>query len=131
MIHIKGDFMHVNTTMLYIKDSRSKFDSQSEMFNIMYDVVDMCETKEEALALYKKNSYDVVLGDLSVEPQKAGMYKQIKDINNNQIVFVLVDPKDTKKLYGIADMGINAFELTPDQFDQALKLIGTFDPSER
>jgi len=87
-------------------------------------------TNDEAVTLCENNSYGVILSDLSVDPKKAGILKKFMDENKEQIIFALVDPKDTGKLYGLADLGINAFELIPEQFDQALELISTFDPSE-
>ena len=56
--------------------------------------------------------------------------KQIKDKKPEQTIFAMVAPKDTDKLYGIADLGIHAFELTPEQFDQALQTIAQLNPYE-
>ena len=63
-----------------------------------------------------------------MEPEEIAFLKQIKDKKSKQTIFALVSPKDTDKLYGIADLGINAFELTPDYFGQALEQIAKFDP---
>lgn len=122
--------MYINNSLLFIKDNRSQFDSETKQFDMMFDIVDKVESKEEVLKLFNKNQYDVVLGDLSVEPEKIGLFKQIKDMKKDQIIFVILDHKDTDKLFGIADLGINAFELLPEQFDEALKMLGTFNPKE-
>ena len=114
--------------LLFIKDERSMFDSDTKAFDQLFNRVDKVIGREEALKLFEANSYDIVLSDLSVEPEEAAFLKQIKDINSKQTIFALVSPKDTDKLYGIADMGINAFELTPEYFDQALEQIAAFDP---
>lgn len=115
--------------LLFIQDERSKFDSETKMFNALFNRVDKVSGKEEALKLFDANDYDIVLCDLSVEPEGAGLLKQMKDMKTEQTIFALVSPKDTDKLYGIADLGINAFELTPEYFDQALEQIAIFDPS--
>lgn len=114
--------------LLFIKDERSMFDANTNAFEIYFNRVDKASNREEALKLFNENQYDVVLSDLSVEPEGLAFLKQIKDIKSQQCIFALVSPKDTDKLYGIADLGINAFELTPDYFDQALEQIALFDP---
>ena len=114
--------------LLFIQDERSMFDSDTKVFDQLFMKVDKISGREEALKLFEQNQYDIVLSDLSVEPEEAAFLKQLKDIKPEQTIFALVSPKDTDKLYGIADLGINAFELTPDYFDQALEQIAMFDP---
>jgi len=116
--------------MLFIKDSRSTFDADTKVFDQLFNKVDKVLDKEEALKLFDVNQYDIVMSDLSVEPERVGFLKQMKDMKTEQAIFALLLPKDTDKLYGIADLGINAFELTPSQFDQALETIAQFDPYE-
>jgi len=114
--------------MLFIKDESSTFDSDTNAFDKLFAKVDKVSGREEALKLFDTNQYDIVLSDLSVEPEEVAFLKQIQDKKTEQTIFALVSPKDTDKLYGIADLGINAFELTPDYFDQALEQIAKFDP---
>ena len=115
--------------LLFIQNDRSMFDSSTKMFSALFNRVDKVLGKEETLAHFDTNKYDIVLGDISVEPEDIGLLKQIKDMKPEQTIFALVSPKDTDKLFGIADLGINAFELTPEYFDQALEQIAIFDPS--
>ncbi len=114
--------------LLFIQDDRSMFDTDTKMFNTLFNRVDKVLGKEEALKFFNANQYDIVLCDLSVEPEGVGLLKQMKDSKSEQTIFALVSPKDTDKLFGIADLGINAFELTPEYFDQALEQIAIFDP---
>ncbi len=114
--------------LLFIGDDKSMFDSDTKIFNQLFNKVDKVLGKEEALRLFDANQYDIIIGDLSVEPEGVALLKQIKDKEPQQAIFALVSPKDTDKLFGIADLGINAFELTPEQFDQALEQIAMFDP---
>jgi len=116
--------------LLFITDESSKFNSNTPKLEEYFTEVTKVTTNDEAVTLCENNSYGVILSDLSVDPKKAGILKKFMDENKEQIIFALVDPKDTGKLYGLADLGINAFELIPEQFDQALELISTFDPSE-
>jgi len=116
--------------LLFIGDDKSMFDSDTKMFNQLFNKVDKVLGKEEALKLSDANQYDIIIGDLSVEPEGVAFLKQIKDKKSEQTIFALVSPKDTDKLFGIADLGINAFELIPEQFDQALEQIAMFNPYE-
>ncbi len=116
--------------VLFIKDDNSMFDSDTKMFNKLFNQVDKVLGREGALKLFESNNYDIVIGDISVRPEEVAFMKQIIDIKPEQTIFALVSPKDTDKLYGIADLGIHAFELTSIQFDQALETIAQFNPDE-
>ncbi|WP_309497958.1 hypothetical protein [Sulfurovum sp.] len=116
--------------VLFIKDAHSMFDADTKMFNTLFNKVDKVQGREGALKLFESNNYDIVIGDISVKPEELAFLKQIIDIKPEQTIFALVSPKDTDKLYGIADLGIHAFELTPIQFDQALETIAQFNPYE-
>ena len=116
--------------VLFIEDDRSMFDSGTKMFTQLFNKVDKVLGREEALNLFESNKYDIVIGDISVRPEEVAFMKQMIDMKPEQTIFALVAPKDTDKLYGIADLGINAFELTPGQFDQALEQIAMFNPYE-
>jgi DNA-binding NtrC family response regulator len=117
--------------ILFIKDVQSMFDTNSKLFDELFDRTDFVQGREEALASFDANSYDIVIGDLSVDPKELGLLKQLQDKKTEQCIFAFVAPKDTDKLYGIADLGINAFELTPDQLEQALETIAQFNPYEK
>lgn len=117
--------------ILFIKDERSEFDAYTPMFAMLFNQVDRVADNDTAMKLFEKHTYDVVISDLSVEPEKAGVLKAMIDRNIDQVIFAMVSPKDTKKLFGIADMGINAFELTPEQFNEALKMIAEFKPRNK
>ena len=114
--------------LLFIGDEESKFNSNTEALSELFLNVDKTFDKEESLKFFDEKAYDIVLCDMSVDPTRLAWLKQMKDIKAEQTFFALVDPKDTAKLYGIADLGVNAFELTPEQFDQALQMIADFDP---
>jgi DNA-binding NtrC family response regulator len=116
--------------ILFIQDDQSMFDTSSRLFNELFDSVDFVEGREEALTSFDANPYDIVIGDLSVDPKELGLLKQLQDKKPEQCIFAFVSPKDTDKLFGIADLGINAFELTPEQLEPALETIAQFNPYE-
>jgi len=115
-------------TILFIKDGSSQFDTANQAFKRLFESVDFVQGRKEALHFFDTKAYDIVIGDLSQEPEELGLLKQLQDKKTKQCIFAFVDPKDTDKLYGIADLGINAFELTPNQLTQALETIAEFDP---
>ena len=116
--------------ILFIQDEKSAFDVETPMFHTLFAKVDKVSSRTEALSFFDKNVYDIVIADLTVRPEELAFMKQLQDLKEGQCIFTLVAPKDTDKLYGIADLGIHAFELEPSQFDQALEVIAQFDPYE-
>ena len=116
--------------VLFVKDELSMFDSDTKMFDELFNKVDKVLGRPGALKLFERNHYDIVIADISVRPEEVAFMKQLRDLKPEQTIFVLVSPKDTDKLYGIADLGIHAFELDPTQFDQALETIAHFNPYE-
>ncbi|MEA1880058.1 MAG: hypothetical protein U9N11_05400 [Campylobacterota bacterium] len=116
--------------ILFIEEENSQFKLDTATLNRLFNVADVAKGKASTLKFFNANIYDMIICDLSVEPRGAGFLKQLKDQKADQTIFALVSPKDTDKLYGIADLGINAFELTPDQLTQALETIAEFDPHE-
>ncbi|MDF1880326.1 response regulator transcription factor [Sulfurimonas sp. MAG313] len=114
--------------VLYIKDDTSLFDVNTKVFDEVFRRVDKVQGREDALRLFNNNLYDMVICDLSVDPEEIAFMKQLKDKKPKMTIFVLVDEKDTDKVYGFADLNMNAFILSPDQFDEALAEIARFDP---
>lgn len=117
--------------ILFIKDENSAFDLESELYDILFNKIDFVQGREQALECVEKNKYDIIIGDLSADPKEVALLKQIKDKNLEHSIFALVLPKDSAKLYSIADMGINAFEITSEQFEQALGALANYDPYQR
>ena len=118
-------------TVLFIKDDESMFDAETKVFDTLFNKVDKVLGRASALKLFQSNDYDIVISDISVKPEEVAFMKQLIDLKPEQTIFTLVSPKDTDKLYGIADLGIHAFELEATQFDQALEMIAQFNPYEK
>lgn len=119
-----------NYTLLYIKDEASQIDSTTNKFQELFKNVDIANNNEEASNLTEQNKYDVILSDLTVDPERVVLLHQINDKDKKQIIFAILSPKDNDKLYKIANVGINAFELEPEQFEQALELVSQFEPEQ-
>lgn len=104
-------------------------DSSTPVFDQVFNKVDKAATKEEAIKYIDNNQYDIIISDISVEVMEGVIFlKEIKEKKPNQSIFALVSSKDTDKLYLIANLGIHAFELSPEDFDLALEQIANFDP---
>ena len=115
--------------ILFIAEENSDLDSNTPTFEAVFNHVDKTKGIDGALASVDKNLYDIVIGDISVDVMEGIMLlKQIKEKKPDQSIFALVSPKDTDKLYLIANLGINAFELDAETFDLALEEIAKFDP---
>lgn len=117
--------------ILFIEQEKSMFDSNTAIFNQLFNKVDKVLGTQEALKCIDSNAYDIIVNDVSAEVVEGIiLLKQLKEKKPDQTLFALVSPKDTDKLFAIADLGVNAFELTPEQFDLALEEIAKFDPYE-
>lgn len=116
--------------ILYVEDKSSLYEVTLTPFENYFKRYDIASSRETALELFNKNSYDIVICDLSRTPEEIAFMKQLQDIKNTQSIFVLVDTNDEDKVYGFADMGIHAFIITPEQFIPALEAISEFDPYE-
>lgn len=121
--------MSTKWNVLFIAEENSMLDSNTPIFNEVFNKVDKATTNEEAIKYIDSNQYDIVISDISVEAMEGIIFlKEIKEKKPQQSIFALVSQKDSDKLYLIADLGINAFELSPEDFDLALEEIGKFDP---
>ena len=115
--------------LLFIEEENSSFDANTQKFAQVFQKVDKATTAEEVLELLERNHYDMVVNDISVEVVEGILlHKKIKAQKPDLCQFAFVLPKDSDKLFAIADLGVNAFELTPEQFDLALEEIAKFNP---
>ncbi|MDQ7062443.1 MAG: hypothetical protein Q9M43_15535 [Sulfurimonas sp.] len=75
------------------------------------------------------NKYDMLISDMSGDVVK-GLFllKELTDKYPQQVIFALVLEKDEDKLFAIADLGVNAFQITPEQFEPAIEEIAKFNP---
>lgn len=113
-------------SVLFIKDNGSLMNTDTERFGELFKSVDIAKNKEEAVKFCYKNKYDIIIGDLSIRPENLAVLKELKEMKKSTLMFAMLSPKDANKLYAIADLGINAFELIPEQFELALEEIARF-----
>jgi len=114
--------------VLYIADNKSMFDSNTDMFNQLFNKVDKVLDSDEALALIEKNHYHILISDISMEfLDGIRLLKIIKNRKPEIALFALMTEKDSDKIFGVADQGIHVFELEAEQFDLALEEISNFN----
>lgn len=116
--------------ILFIAENESMFDSNTPMFDQLFNKVDKVLDADEAVALADNNNYDVIISDISVEfVDGIRLLKLINSRKAGQAIYALVTEKDSDKLFGIAEQGIHVFELEPTQFDLALETIAGMNPN--
>jgi len=114
--------------ILFIEEDKSTLDSNTEMFNTLFNKVDKVKDSDEALELIENNKYDIVISDISVEfLDGVRLLKVIKNRKPDLALFAFVTEKDADKIFGISEQGIHVFELAPEQFDLALEELSKFD----
>ena len=110
--------------LLFIKDAKSDFDSNSQMFAKLFNNVDKVLDNAEGLKLLEKNQYDIIIKDISMDFLEGSAFvKQLKEMKPKQEVIALTALDDEGKLSEMIDLGIHFFLLTPVDFDQALEAI--------
>lgn len=115
--------------ILFIAEDKSLLNSNTPIFDQIFHKVDKVLGSNEALKHIDSNQYDMVISDISVEPMEGIiLLKEIKEKKPDQTIFALVTEQDSDKLYLIANLGIHAFELSPDDFELAVEQIASFDP---
>lgn len=79
-----------NFNILYAEDEKLIRETSLQVFNHIFNSTDTVSNGEEALELYKKNKYDIVLTDITM-PVLDGieLLKAIKQIDDTQIVIGL------------------------------------------
>jgi len=118
--------------LLFIKDEKSMFDANSEMFKVLFDKVEVVGDTNKALKFISKNPYHIVINDVSVHPIDGITFvKQIKQLKPELIVAALVALKDEDKIGGLIETGVHSFVLSPEQLDQALEVVAQMKPDKK
>ena len=118
--------------LLFIKDDKSMFDSNSEMFKVLFDKVEVVSDENKALKFISKNPYHIVINDVTVHPIDGITFvKQIKQLKPELIVAALVAPEDEDKIGGLIEAGVHSFVLEAEQLDQALEVIAQMKPDKK
>lgn len=94
------------------------------MFNELFNRVDKVETSQEVEQLMEVNKYDFIISDVNIDlPKGTIIMKEIKEKRPEQEIVALASLKDEGNLAELVDLGIHAFLIMPNQFEQALEAI--------
>jgi len=119
---------HKKHNLLFVEDYKSPFNTTTEHLEKFFDKVDKVTYHDEALHLFTTNSYDIVVYDISMSPEKVKLIKQLQDIKSMQSIFVLLQESSEDHAFGLSQLGVNVVLLTPEQLDEALENIALFNP---
>jgi response regulator RpfG family c-di-GMP phosphodiesterase len=109
--------------LLYFKDDNSELNSNTKTLLELFNTIDYAQSTGSVLKLAQENQYDLILGDLTHDIKRLDPLKKLMEENKELVIFTLVFAKDSDKFFGISELGINAVELEPSQFDDALGAI--------
>ncbi len=122
--------MNIDTkkNLLYVEDPKSQFNASATVFEEFFNKVDKVSYYDEALHLLGTNTYDIVLYDISMHPEKIRFIKQVQEKKSMQPIFTLLLDTAEDLAFGLSQLGVNVVVIHPSQFDEALENIATFNP---
>ena len=79
----------LNMDILYIEDDENLRVQNQELFKSLFNKVDIADNGVDAMELYKKQNYDLVIADINI-PLLNGIntMKKMKELNNSQLFLV-------------------------------------------
>jgi len=111
-------------TVLYVEDNLSMQVKTKSLLENFFNVVDVVEDGEKALVAYQTKKYDIVITDLNM-PKKDGIHfiKDIRELNQEQVVIVISAYGDSHKLLELISLGISSFILKPISLERLINVI--------
>ena len=104
--------------ILYVEDDLSIQKTMSRYLNKFFSLVDVANNGEEALKLYAKNSYDIIITDLSM-PKINGinMIQEIKKIEEEQAILITTAHGEANFLLEALKAHIDGYIIKPFDYD--------------
>ncbi|MDX9742455.1 MAG: hybrid sensor histidine kinase/response regulator [Arcobacteraceae bacterium] len=111
-------------TVLYVEDNLSMQVKTKSLLENFFNVVDVVEDGAKGLVTYQTKKYDIVITDLNM-PQKDGIHfiKDIREINQEQVIIVISAYSDSHKLLELISLGISSFILKPISLERLINVI--------
>jgi YesN/AraC family two-component response regulator len=99
-----------NTTLLFVEDDQDFTQHFTQLLSTFFTNITTAANGKIALDLYKKHSYDLVISDI-IMPEMNGieLCRAIKEINHEQIIIISSAHDDTRYLFELINLGIDAF----------------------
>jgi len=113
-----------NMSVLYVEDEKSILIQISRMLRGFFNDLDLASDGEEALRLYHKKHYDLVITDLNM-PNMDGsvLCTRIKKHNPNQQIIIISAHKDADQILGLIQNGISGYVLKPIDIEKLFEQI--------
>ena len=114
----------LNMDILYIEDDKHLRVQNQELFESLFNKVDLADNGVDAMKLYKTNDYDLVITDINI-PLLNGIntMKKMKELNNSQLFLVtsVFQPSEWEK--ELKELGIKHYLTKPLQTKTLLDAI--------
>jgi len=108
-----------NIKVLYVEDHRESAKSTVELFNNFFYSVTHALNGMEALELFKKSSYDLIVTDINMPKLDGiGLTKEIKNIDNQIPIIVISAHNETNYFVELITLGVDGFLIKPLQSTQ-------------
>ena len=120
MIDLKSlKSMSKNFKVLYVEDDLSIQATMSDYLEKFFKHVVHANDGRAAIALYKKEKFDIVITDLSM-PNMNGldMIEQIKKIDEDQAILITSAHSETKYMINAIKLGIDGYIIKPFDYEQ-------------
>jgi YesN/AraC family two-component response regulator len=116
--------LSMELTVLYVEDELKIRENLKTYLDKFFSKVDVAVDGEDGLNHYKKNSYDIVITDISM-PKMEGieMGKRIKEINPEQDIIIVSAYSDISYFIQTIKIGIDGYILKPIDFTQILEVL--------
>lgn len=113
-----GNFIDI----LYIEDDISIQKQIQTLLMKFYNSVDIAHDSMEALEMYHKKDYDLLITDLKMlKMDTLRLCENIININKDQSIMLISDYTDSEKLIRLIDIGVMGFISKPIDFNILLK----------
>ena len=110
--------------ILYVEDDIELQTQTQEFFDVLFKKTSVASNGEEALDMYKENSYDLVISDVKM-PKMDGieLSSKIRELNPNQCIIIVSAYNDPEYLLKFINMNIRYFMQKPVEVDNMLETL--------
>ena len=113
-----------NLRILYVEDDEDMLIVVSDMFESIFQSVDIATNGEEGLVKFKEYSYDLIITDI-IMPKMNGIefIEHVRQINSFVPILILSAFNDTEHFLKTIKLGIDGYLLKPLELDQFMKTL--------
>jgi len=106
-------------TVLYVEDDEKLAETVITYLSKFFKEVTYAKNGAEGLDVYRQHSFNLVFTDISM-PIMDGleMSKEIKKINNDQVIVIFSSYSDTDLFVSSADLGIDGYIIKPIDYEE-------------